>query len=65
MREMSLFVLIGSSTSIITIVLQNFDNSGVEQIANGINFMLILFIITVNLIINKVTGASVDKGVGG
>lgn len=65
MREMSLFVLIGTSTSIITIVLQNFENSGVTQVANGINFIIIVLIISINLIINKVTGASIDKGVGG
>lgn len=65
MRELTLFVLIASAGSIITVVLQNFDISGVTQISNGINLIIILVVIGINLIVNKVTGASIDKGIGG
>ncbi len=65
MRELSLFVLIGSYNSLITIVLQNFDIGGVTQITNGINFLIMILIISINLVINKVTGATIDKGIGG
>ncbi len=65
MREMTLFVLIASSGSILTVVLQDFTAYGVQQIANGINLIIILSVLLFNFIINKLTGASVDKGVGG
>ncbi len=65
MREMTLFVLIASSGSILTVVLEDFTKYGVQQIANGINLIIITSVLMFNLIINKLTGASVDKGVGG
>jgi len=65
MRELTLFVLIAGAGSIITVVLQNFEISGVTQISNGINLIIILIVIGVNLLVNKVTGASIDKGIGG
>ena len=65
MREMTLFVLIASSGSILTVVLEDFSKYGVQQIANGINLIIILSVLFFNFVINKLTGASVDKGVGG
>ncbi len=65
MRELSLFVLIAGQGTILTLVLQNFQINGVTQIANGINLLIIVIVLIINLVVNKVTGASIDKGVGG
>lgn len=65
MRELTLFVLLTSSFSLITNVLQYFDMYGLTQISNGINLLIVLFVIVVNLLVNKLTGASIDKGIGG
>lgn len=65
MRELTLFVLITSSFSLITNVLQYFDTYGLNQISNGINLLIVLFVILVNFLVNKLTGASIDKGIGG
>lgn len=65
MRELSLFVLIATSGSLITVVMQNFEISGVTQISNGINFLIMILIIIINFGVNKFTGASIDKGIGG
>lgn len=65
MREYTLFVLITSSFTLATNVMEYFTRNGASQIANGINLMIVLFVIATNLIVNKVTGASIDKGIGG
>ncbi|MDY5931441.1 MAG: iron ABC transporter permease [Candidatus Ornithospirochaeta sp.] len=65
MRELSLFVLIAAPGSIITRVLQDFDVNGLTQISNGINFLIIVIVLLVQFITNKLTGASIDKGIGG
>lgn len=65
MRELSLFVLIAAPGSIITRVLQDFEVNGLTQISNGINFLIIMVVLLVQLLTNKLTGASIDKGIGG
>ena len=65
MRELSLFVLLAAPGSIITVVLQDFEVNGLTQISNGINFLIIMIVLLVQLITNKLTGASIDKGIGG
>lgn len=65
MRELTLFVLIAAPGSLITVVLQNWDVNGVTQVANGINFMIIALVLIIQFVVNKLTGASIDKGVGG
>lgn len=65
MRELSLFVLIAAPGSIITRVLQDFEVNGLTQISNGINFLIIVIVLLVQFITNKLTGASIDKGIGG
>ena len=65
MRELTLFVLITSQFTLITNVLTYFDNYGLTQISNGINLLIVLFVIGINLLVNKLTGASIDKGIGG
>ena len=65
MRELSLFVLLTSSGTILTAVLQNYETYESTQISNGINLIIIVTVLAINLITNKLTGASIDKGVGG
>ena len=65
MRELTLFVLITSSFSLLTNVLQFYNIYGMHQISNGINLLIVLFVIGITLLINKLTGASIDKGIGG
>ena len=65
MRELSLFVLLTSSSTILTAVLSNYETYDSTQISNGINLIIIVTVLVINLITNKVTGASIDKGVGG
>ena len=65
MREYTLFSLITSNYTLATNVLEYFNRNGIEQLANGINLVLVVLVVGINLIVNKVTGASIDKGVGG
>jgi iron(III) transport system permease protein len=65
MRELTLFTLITSSFSLLTNVLQYYQVYGMDQLCNGINLIIVVFVILVNLLVNKVTGASIDKGIGG
>lgn len=65
MRELSLFVLISGAGSILTAVLQTYETYDAIQMSNGINLIIIVTVIVINLVINKLTGASIDKGVGG
>lgn len=65
MRELTLFVLLTTNFTLITNVLQYFDTYGLTQISNGINLLIVVFVIAVNLLVNKLTGASIDKGIGG
>lgn len=68
MREMSLFVLLAPAGSLLTVVLQDWTNNGLlgaTPVANGINLIIIVTILLFQFIINKLTGASLDKGIGG
>ena len=42
-----------------------FDEMGLAAFSSGMNLILIVTILIFNGIINKVTGASLDKGIGG
>ena len=44
---------------------QEYSRTGLSQAANAINLLIILLVLTIQFIINKVTGASIDRGVGG
>ena len=66
MREMSLFVLlIPTYTALATTVLQEYSRTGLTQSANAINLLIIVVVLVVQFVVNKLTGASIDKGVGG
>ena len=64
-REVTLFMLLCSQTKIITTMLDYFDEMGLYAFSSGINLILIVFILICNALINKLTGASLDKGIGG
>ena len=65
MREYTLFILITSGFTLATNVMEYFTRNGAGQIANGINLLIVLFVILTNFLVNKLTGASIDKGIGG
>jgi iron(III) transport system permease protein len=65
MRELTLFMMLCGTGKIITTMLDYFDEMGLYAFSSGINLILIVFILLVNFIINKLTGASLDKGIGG
>ncbi len=65
MRELSLFVLLTTSGTLITTLLSYFDEKAVTQMSNGINLLIVIIVLLVNFVTNKLTGASIDKGVGG
>ena len=64
-RELTLFMLLCSQTRIITTMLDYFDEMGLYAFSSGINLILIVFILVCNTLINKLTGASIDSGIGG
>lgn len=65
LRELSLFMLLCSQNKIVTTLLDYFDEMGLYAFSSGINLILILFIIICNGLVNKLTGASLDNGIGG
>lgn len=65
LRELTLFMLLCSQNKIVTTLLDYFDEMGLYAFSSGINLMLIVFIIICNSLMNKLTGASLDKGIGG
>ncbi len=66
MRELSLFVLlVPTSNTILTTMLMQYSEKGWAQFGNAINLLIIIVVLLVNFIVNKLTGASIDKGVGG
>ena len=65
MREYTLFTLVTTNYTLATNTLGYLQNFGAHQLANGMNLFLVVLVVGANLIVNKVTGASIDKGIGG
>ena len=66
MRELSLFVLlVPTSNTLLTTMLMQYSEKGWAQFGNAINLLIIVVVLLVNFAVNKLTGASIDKGVGG
>lgn len=66
MRELSLFVLLVTpSNRVLTTLLFYYNEKGWDQYSNGINLMIVIIVLIINWIVNKATGASIDKGIGG
>jgi iron(III) transport system permease protein len=65
MRELSLFILlISPSTAVLTTMLFQYNEKGWNQYANAINLLIVVVVLLSNYVINKLTGASIDKGIG-
>ncbi len=64
-RELTLFMLLCTQGRILTTMLNYFDEMGLFAFSSGINLLLIVFVLICNALINKITGASLDAGIGG
>ncbi len=64
-RELSLFMLLCTQGFILSTTIDYFDEMGLYAFSSGINLILIVTVLVCNAIINKLTGASLDKGIGG
>jgi iron(III) transport system permease protein len=64
-RELTLYMLLVNQTKLSTTLLSYYDEMGLYAFSSGINLIIIIFILILNFVVNKVTGASLDKGVGG
>ncbi len=65
MRELSLFVLLASGSTVLLTTLLDEWMLWWPQSANALNLLIIVTVLLVNFVVNKITGASIDKGVGG
>jgi len=65
LRELSLFLLLCTQGFILSTTLDYFDEMGLYAFSSAINLMLIVLILVFNTIVNKLTGASLDEGIGG
>ena len=65
LRELSPFMLLCVQGFILSTTLDYFDEMGLYAFSSGINLILIVTILICNALVNKVTGASLDKGIGG
>lgn len=65
LRELSLFMLLCTQGFILSTTLDYFDEMGLYAFSSGINLILIGTILVCNFIVIKITGASLDDGIGG
>ena len=65
LRELSLFMLLCVQGFILSTTLDYFDEMGLYAFSSGINLILIVTILICNTLVTKVTGARLDKGIGG
>ena len=65
LRELSLFMLLCVQGFILSTTLDYFDEMGLYAFSSGINLILIVTILISNFLVNKITGASLDEGIGG
>ena len=65
LRELSLFLLLCTQGFILSTTLDYFDEMGLYAFSSAINLILIVTILIYNTLVNKLTGASLDEGIGG
>lgn len=65
MRELSLFTLLSSGSIYLMTTLLEYWQVYCDQSANALNLLIVVTVLAINFIVNKLTGASIDKGVGG
>ena len=61
----TLFMLLSVQGFVLSTTLDYFDEMGLSAFSSGINLILIVTLLVCNWLVNKVTGASLDKGIGG
>ena len=64
LRELSLFLLLCTQGFIMATTLDYFDEMGLYAFSSAINLILIITILVFNTLVNKITGASLDSGIG-
>ncbi len=64
LRELSLFLLLCTQGFIMATTLDYFDEMGLYAFSSAINLILIVTILVFNTVVNKITGASLDSGIG-
>ncbi len=64
-RELSLFMMLSGIGTILSTTMDYFDEMGLAAFSSGMNLILIVTVLVCNALINKLTGASLDKGIGG
>lgn len=66
MREVDLFtLLVPNAHFLLTTLLLEFNQTGYDQYANAVTLMVIVIVLVINLLSEKLTGASVAKGIDG
>ena len=65
LRELSLFLLLCTQGFILSTTLDYFDEMGLYAFSSAINLILIVTILIFNTLVNKLTGATLDSGIGG
>lgn len=66
MREVALFtLLVPYPRYLLTTMLFSFNETGYAQYGSAVTLLIIVIIIAINALVNKLTGASFDKGIGG
>ena len=64
LRELSLFLLLCTQGFILSTTLDYFDEMGLYAFSSAINLILIVLLLVFNALVNKLTGASLDEGIG-
>ena len=66
MRELNLFMfLVSNNDQLATTSLAYYDEMGLTPFSSAVNLIIILFVLAANLLVNLLTGASIDSGIGG
>lgn len=65
LRELSLFLLLCTQGFILSTTLDYFDEMGLYAFSSAINLILIITILVFNTLADKLTGSSLDNGIGG
>ena len=65
LRELRRFMLLCGQGLVLPTTLDYFDEMGLYAFSSGINLILIITILVSQALVNKVTGASLDNGIGG
>ncbi len=65
MREYNLFAFIGDNQITLTRYMYFLEDTGIAALENAANLILVIIILLCNWLVTLLTGASVDKGIGG